>query len=70
MAQLTLLYNPAPFETDCIGCAQKLQVGVGNQYFAGDLEHAICQSCALKVDPTVAAARDELNQRAASDRKA
>lgn len=61
MAQLALLYNPEPFETDCIGCARRLQVAAGYQYFAGDLEHALCESCALKVDPTIAAAREELN---------
>lgn len=63
MAQLTLLYNPQPFDTDCIGCARRVRVDAGYQYFAGDLEHAICESCALKVDPTIAAAREELNQR-------
>lgn len=62
MAQLTLLENPREFETDCIGCAERLHVATGYQIFAGDLEHAICDRCALKVDPTITSARDELNR--------
>lgn len=62
MAQLTLLYNDQPFETDCIGCAQPLRVGAGYQIFAGDRDHAICDACALKVDPTIASVRDQQNQ--------
>ncbi|HEX5443041.1 MAG TPA: hypothetical protein VFW87_04390 [Pirellulales bacterium] len=62
MAQLTLLYNDRPFETDCVGCAQRLAVAGGYQIFAGDRDHAICDQCALKVDPTVTAARDQRNQ--------
>lgn len=62
MAQLTLLYNDQPYETDCIGCAKRLAVAAGYRIFAGDLDHAICDECALKVDPTIASARDERNQ--------
>lgn len=63
MAQLMLLENDRPFETDCIGCAKRLAVARGFQIFAGDKDHAICDQCALKVDPAITSARDERNQR-------
>lgn len=63
MAQLVLLLNPRPFTTECIGCARPLDVPAGYQIFAGDLEHAICDACALKVDDQITAERDEANRR-------
>lgn len=63
MAQLVLLLNPRPFTTECIGCAHPLDVPAGYQIFAGDLEHAICDECALKVDGQIASERDEVNRR-------
>lgn len=63
MAQLVLLINPHPFNTECIGCTRPLEVPAGYQIFAGDLEHAICDECALKVDKQITAERDEANRR-------
>ena len=63
MAQLVLLLNSHPFTTECIGCARRLEVPTGYQIFAGDLEHAICDECALKVDDRITAERDEANRR-------
>jgi hypothetical protein len=62
MAQLVLHFNPRPFTTECIGCAHPLDVPAGYQIFAGDLEHAICDECALKVDGQITANRDKANR--------
>jgi len=63
MAQLVVLLNPRPFRAECIGCARPLDVPAGYQILAGDLDHAICDRCALKVDANVTAERDEANRR-------
>lgn len=62
MAQLVLLPNPRPFRTECIGCARPLDVPAGYRIFAGDLEHAICDHCASKVDANITAERDQANR--------
>lgn len=59
MAQLVILENRHAFVTECIGCAERLAVDAGWQIFAGDVEHAICDRCALKVDATITRQRDE-----------
>jgi predicted Fe-S protein YdhL (DUF1289 family) len=67
MAQLVVLLNPRPFRAECIGCARPLDVPAGWQIFAGDLEHAICDRCALKVDAKITAEREETNRRSPAE---
>jgi hypothetical protein len=61
MAQLVVLFNSQPFRAECIGCAGPLDVPAGYRIFAGDVEHAICDCCASKVDAKIAGEREAAN---------